>query len=257
MVLVLDIGNSNIVMGLMNNSNKLCFSKRIDTNLHKTVDEYATEINEFLYESGVSSSNINDAAISSVVPLLTQVQKYAIAKALNIEAFVVDSSMDTGLKILIDNPSELGNDLLCGAVAGVDNYDLPLIIFDIGTATTVTVINEKKELIGGLIYPGPKISLETLSLKAAQLPSIGLEPPESIIGKNTKDCMISGIIYGNAFMIEGIINNIEKKLQSKATVVATGGICSLIIPYCERKIIWDDNLMFKGIMSIYKRVGLK
>lgn len=256
MVLVLDIGNSNIVMGLMDD-NKLFASKRIDTNLNRTADEYATEINEFLYESRVLKSDISGAAMSSVVPLLTQVQKYAIKKALNIEPFIINTSMDTGLKILVDNPNELGNDLLCGAVAGIDNYNLPLIIFDIGTATTVSVINDRKEFIGGLIYPGPKVSLETLSLKAAQLPNVAMEPPGDIIGKNTRDCMLSGIVYGNAFMIDGIINNIEKKLQSKSTVIATGGICELIIPYCERKIICDDNLMFKGIMSIYKRVGLK
>ncbi len=256
MILVLDIGNSNVVMGLMDD-NTLFSSKRIDTNLNRTVDEYATEINEFLYESRVSKSDISGVAMSSVVPLLTQVQKYAIKKALNIEAFIIDTNMDIGLNILVDNPSELGNDLLCGAVAGIENYNLPLIIFDIGTATTVTVVNDKKELIGGLIYPGPKVSLETLSLKTAQLPSIAMEPPGSIIGKNTKDCMLSGVVYGNAFMVDGIINSIEKKLQSKATVVATGGICPLIIPYCESEIVCDDNLMFKGIMAIYKRVGLK
>ena len=256
MILALDIGNSNIVISCMDD-NKTYFMSRLDTNVTKTEDEYAMNIQNILQINKIDKSLIEGAIISSVVPPLISTHKNAIKKLLGFFPIVINASQDIGLSVKIDEPSQLGSDLICGAVAGIENYKLPLVIFDIGTATTVSVIDKNKNFIGGLIYPGPKISLETLSNKTAQLPHINPDSPQSVIAKNTVDSMVSGVIFGNASMIDGIISRIEKELGQEVNVVATGGLSQSIIPYCERNIHRDDDLIFKGIFSIYKKLKNK
>lgn len=252
MLFALDIGNSNIVISVMDDS-KIHFVARLDTNMTKTEDEYLVNINDMLVSNNVSKSEISGAIISSVVAPLTYVYKKVIQRLFNINPVIIDSLTNTGLFIDIDTPSELGSDLICSAVAGIEKYPLPLIIFDIGTATTVSVIDKNKHFIGGLIYPGPKISLENLSSKTSGLPHITLDTPGNIIEKNTEACMRSGLVYGNASMIDGIIDRIQNHLSQCVTVVATGGLSGFIIPYCVKKIIIDDDLILKGLLSIYKK----
>ena len=142
---------------------------------------------------------------------------------------------------------------MVGAVAALAEYPVPMVVIDFGTATTITVINNKKDLLGGMILPGVRLSLKSLSSGTSQLPEIGLEPPKKFIGTNTVDCMKSGILYSTAYGIDGFIENIEKELGEKVTVVATGGLAKAIVPLCKNDIIVDDELLLKGLMDIYNK----
>ena len=166
---------------------------------------------------------------------------------------MVGSGLKTGLNILIDNPAQLGSDLVVDAVAAIAAYPKPIMIFDMGTATTLSVIDSKGNYLGGMIIPGISLALEALSSRTSQLPRIRLDTPKKLIGSNTIDCMKSGTIYGNASMLDGIIDRVEKELGESPTVVATGGLSRSIVPYCERKIICDDNLMLKGLFILYQK----
>ena len=161
--------------------------------------------------------------------------------------------MKTGLNIKIDNPAQLGADLVANAVAGVKYYPVPQIIIDMGTATTLSVVDDKKQYIGGMILPGPRISLDALTSRASQLSGISLEAPKHIIGKNTIECMKSGIVYSNAAAMDGMIERIEEEMGSKATVIATGGLAKSIVQHCKREIILDEELMLKGLYIIYEK----
>ena len=153
----------------------------------------------------------------------------------------------------MDNPAQLGSDLVANAVAGIAEYKAPMMIFDLGTATTVSVIDAKKNYIGGMIYPGVNISLNALTENASQLQGIGLEAPKRIVGKNTIECMKSGVLYSNAAALDGIIDRIEEELGEKATVVATGGLAKKIVPHCKREIILDEELLLRGLLIIYEK----
>ena len=166
---------------------------------------------------------------------------------------VLAAGVKTGLNIKIDNPAQLGADLVANAVAGIHNYPVPLIIIDMGTATTLSVVDEKKQYIGGMILPGPRISLDALTARASQLSGISLEAPKHIVGKNTIECMKSGIVYSNAAAMDGMIERIEEEIECKATVVATGGLAKSIIPHCKREVILDEELMLKGLYIIYEK----
>jgi type III pantothenate kinase len=166
---------------------------------------------------------------------------------------VVGPGLKTGLKIRLDNAAQLGSDRVADAVAAVNQYPCPLIIIDMGTATTISVVDEHKNFIGGMIMPGLRISAESLSSKTSQLPQISLDPPKRAIGRNTTDCMRSGIILGCASTIDGAIKHIENELGQTCTVVSTGGHASIVTPFCKRQIIVDDKLLLKGMMQIYNK----
>ena len=163
------------------------------------------------------------------------------------------AGIKTGLNIRIDNPAQLGSDLVVDSVAGIAEYPVPLLIFDLGTANTVCVIDKNKNYLGGMIYPGIGVSLDSLTAHASQLGGISLEAPEHMIGKNTVECMKSGVIYSSAAAMDGIIDRLEEELGEKVTVVATGGLAKRIVPYCRRKVILDDNLLLKGLSIIYHK----
>ena len=166
---------------------------------------------------------------------------------------VLGPGIKTGLNILMDQPSSLGADLVADAVAGIAEYPVPLIVIDMGTATTVSVIDEKKNYIGGMILPGMRVALDALTSRASQLSGISLDVPKKVIGKNTVDCMKSGVLYSNAGAIDGIIDRMEEELGQKTTVVATGGLAKKIIPLCKRNIILDEDLLLKGLLVIYRK----
>ncbi len=254
MVLALDIGNTNIVLGCVDKHNKVSSLFRIKTDISRTSWQYAVEINSMLNLCNIDKSELNGCIISSVVPPLTSIVKKAVQIVADLEPMVVGPGIKTGLNIALDNPAQTGSDLVVDAVATIKQYKMPAIIFDMGTATTVSVIDADKTYIGGMIIPGIMISQEALTSRTSQLPKISLDAPKKIVGKNTIDCMKSGAVYGNAAMIDGIIERIEQELGQKATVIATGGLASNITPFCKRDdIIVDNDLLLKGLRILYDK----
>lgn len=252
MILAIDIGNTNIVIGCCEND-EILFRDRISTNQTATVLEYIAILKTAFELNGVAPDNISGIVISSVVPSVTETLKKAAEKYTHTEALIVGPGIKTGLSIVIDNPAQLGSDLVVDAVAGINYYPLPLIIIDMGTATTLSVIDEDGKYLGGMIVPGIAVSHDSLVSKTSQLPKIAFERPKRVIGKNTVECLKSGLLYGNAGAIDGLIERINGELGKECTVVATGGLASGIISLCKSKIILDDDLLLKGLMIIYNK----
>ncbi len=252
MVFAVDIGNSNIVVGGVERG-KIRFTERISTDKRATDFEYAVSFRNALEMHGTDARDIEGAIISSVVPSITNTVRAAIKKFSGKEAMIVGPGIRTGLSIKIDNPAQLGSDLVVGAVAGINEYSCPLVIIDMGTANTISVIGADKDYLGGVIMPGMKISLESLTSGTSQLPTIGFEPPRRLIGRNTVECMKSGFLNGNAACIDGMLDRIAEELGETPTAVATGGLASVVIPLCRKKIVIDDDLMLKGLDLIYQK----
>lgn len=252
MLLTVDIGNTNIVLGAFE-GDKLCFISRILTARNRTPDETAVTIRDVLRLYGAEGADFEGAIVSSVVPPATASVVPALERITGKTPLVVGPGIKTGLNIRIDNPAQLGADLAVDAVAAMSRYPLPLIICDMGTATTITVINKKGELIGGSIHPGVRISLEALSTSAAQLPVISIDAPSNVIGSNTLDCMRSGVVFGAAAMLDGMIERIENELKEKCTVVATGGLSAEITKHTRREIIHDPDLLLEGLRLLYRK----
>ena len=250
MILAVDIGNTNIVIGCIR-SEEILFTERLSTNTTRTSLVYAITFKNVLEMYHLDASENEGAIISSVVPPITSLVKDSIRKITDSEVLVVGPGVKTGLNILMDNPASLGSDLVVNAVAGIAEYPVPLILIDMGTATTISVIDKNKNYIGGMILPGIRISTDSLTSRTSQLPKISVEVPKKLIGKNTIDCMKSGLIYGNASCIDGMIQRINDELGEKATVVATGGLAHSIMPHCREQVILDDELLLKGLKYIY------
>ena len=229
MILAIDIGNTNIVVGCCKD-NKVSFVERISTNHTATELEYAVSIKTILELYNIDFSEIDGAIISSVVPTVTITMKRAIKKITGCDAMIIGPGIKTGLSIVIDNPAQLGSDLVVDAVAGIHEYNY----------------------IGGVIMPGMGISLNAMVSGTSQLPRISLEEPKKIIGSNTVDCMKSGILYGTASSMDGMIERIKEEI-GEAKVVATGGLASTVVPHCKNDIILDDELLLKGLMIIYNK----
>ena len=250
MILAIDIGNTNIVMGCFH-KDQLLFLERFSTEQDSTSLEYATIIREMLDLHEITPAQIRGGIISSVVPSVTNTVREAAEKFTGARMLVVGPGIKTGIKLAVDDPAQQGSDLIVGAVAGVHSYPVPQIIIDMGTATTVSVINRDKAYIGKMILPGVAVSLNALSGKAAQLPYISLEKPKKLIGSNTVDSMKSGILYGNAGAMDGLIDRINEELGEECTVVATGGLAGVITPLCRHEIILDEDLLLKVLMILY------
>lgn len=253
MILAIDAGNTNIVLGCIDKDDKIVFETRIATEYSKTEFQYAVEFKNMLEIAGIDKEDITGAIMSSVVPPLITVLKKAVDLVAGVTPLVVGPGVKTGLNITLDNPAQLGSDQVVDAIAALNEYKTPIIIFDMGTATTVSVIDRNKNYLGGMIIPGVKISQEALTARTSQLPKISIEAPKKVIGKNTIDCMKSGVIYGNAAMVDGIIERVEQELGESATVVATGGLSSNIIPFCKRDITIDNALLIKGLKLLYDK----
>ena len=254
MIAAVDIGNTNIVIGCMDTkTRKVLLTERISTDRQKTDLEHAISFKTILELHHIEPSQIDGAIISSVVPPVTPLFKRAIQKLTNCDVLVVGPGVKTGLNIAMDNPATVGADLITGAVAAIDRYPLPVIIIDMGTATTMTVVDTHKNYIGGVIIPGLRVSLDSLSNRTSQLPHISLDAPRHVIGKNTIDCMKSGSVYGNAAMLDGMIDRMEEELGTKATIIATGGLASVVTPLCHHKIKIDDDLLMYGLLLIYEK----
>jgi type III pantothenate kinase len=252
MILAIDVGNTNIVLGCMDDK-KIYFTSRFSTDRKKTSDEYAALLQKLFEINKYPPLGIEGSIISSVVPELSEVVYKAIKTITGQGVVVVDSGIKTGLNILYDNPAQLGSDRVADAVAACEKYPKPTVIFDMGTATTVSVLNASGSYVGGMIIPGVRIALEALSKMTSQLPHIRLEATKKVIATNTIDCMKSGSVYGNAAMVDGLIDRFEEELGAKAAVVATGGMMSYIIPHCRHEIICDADLTLRGLYIIYRK----
>lgn len=250
MLLAIDIGNSNIVIGCIQDGTILN-EIRIATDLIKTSDQYCMDLKNALSLYDIPRESIEGVIISSVVPPLLNSFRTAVMKLTGKKPMVVGPGIRTGLNIQIDNPSQIGSDLIVAAVAALREYPAPLMIVDMGTATTISVIDRSRSYIGGCICPGVRVSAEALTSRAALLPAINLEAPRRAIGRNTADCMRSGIMLGAAAMLDGLIDRMEDELGEKASVVATGGISRFVIPMCRREILYDRNLLLKGLEILY------
>ena len=231
MILAVDIGNTNIVLGCCD-KDRILVRERVSTNLTATDLEYAVTLRTAVEMNGLDGSDIDGAIISSVVPSIKNTVKAAVEKYTKVKCKVVGPGMKTGLSIKIDNPAQLGSDLVVDAVAGINEYPTPLIIIDMGTATTLSVIDENKNYLGGMIMPGIMVSHDSLINRTSQLPRIALEVPKKTIGTNTVDCIKGGLLYGNAGAIDGLCERVRRETGRDYTVVATGGLAPTVVPLC-------------------------
>ena len=252
MILAIDIGNSNIVLGCIEGE-KICFEARMATDRIKTSDQYCAEIKTMLNLFEVEPDEIEGSIIASVVPQVLNSLVLAVKRLTGKPCLTVGPGLRTGLNIKIDNPAQAGSDLIVGSVAAIAEYGAPLCVIDMGTATTIAVIDKDETFRGGTIAPGVMLSLNALSSGTAQLPGISLEKPAKAIGTNTVDSMRSGIVYGTAAMLDGMVERIEAELGYPTKIVATGGLAKYIAPICKRDMIIDDNLLLKGLRILYRR----
>lgn len=250
MLLAVDVGNTNIVLGVLNGENLIC-SGRLSTNVNETEIEYSMKLKTFLDVNNVD--NIDGAIISSVVPALVRTLLKSIQLVCNVEALVVGPGVKTGLNIKIDNPAETGANIVVGDVAAINKYPLPAIVFYFGTATTASVIDKNGAHLGGAIMCGIKTAINSLSSTTAQLPQIDISAPSKIIGRNTVDAMKCGSVIGTAAMLEGLVSRFEKELGEKATVIVTGGFGKAIAKAAELDVIVDENLFIDGLRIIYEK----
>ena len=251
MLLAIDIGNTNVVLGCFEGE-KLRVEARLATDLLKTSDQYWLDIKNILSLYQVERSQIEGTIISSVVPPVLNSCKTAVQKLTGRTPMIVGPGIRTGLNILMENPNQVGSDLIAAAGAAVHQYPAPLIIVDMGTATTMTAIDKNGAYVGGCICPGVKLSAEALSSRTAQLPAISVEQPRRAIGKNTVEAMRSGVMLGAACMLDGMIERMEQELGGKATVVATGGIARFVLPMCRREILYQRDLLLEGLRLLYE-----
>ena len=250
MVLAIDIGNTHILLGCFEDRNIL-FTELLSTDRSYTDLEYASLIKSALEFNVASFEDIEGAIISSVVPSVTGTIKTAVERFADVSPIVVGPGVKTGLKIRIDNPAQLGSDLVVSAVAGIKEYGVPQINIYMGTATAFSLIDSEKNYLGTSIGAGMGIAAEALSSKTSQLPNIAFETPKKVIGTNTVDSMKSGLICQNAALIDGMIERIEEEYGEECVIVATGRYSSLVTPLCKHKIICDKELILKGLIEVY------
>ncbi len=256
MLLTVDIGNTNITLGLYDEE-MLLFTARLATDSRRTADQYAVDIKNILALHNFGYDEIEDSIISSVVPPVGKSIATAISMLCNIVPLELGPGVKTGLNIKIDNPSQLGADLVAGAVGALAEYTMPCIIIDMGTATTISVLDKNGAYLGGAIAAGVNLTLKALTENTSQLPSVKIEAPKRVISSNTVECMQSGLVIGTAALLDGLISRMETELGEAATVVATGGLSKEIIQHCERNIIYNENLLIEGLRIIYEKNNLK
>ncbi len=252
MILVLDAGNTSIVLGVYD-QDQLMYHWRMETIRRKTEDEYGMQIKAFLQDVELSFSSINGIILSSVVPPIIATLERMCEKYFHEKPMIVGPGVKTGLNIKYDNPREVGADRIVNAVAAIHEYSSPLIVVDFGTANTFCYINEKQQYMGGAIAPGINISTEALYARAAKLPRIEIAMPDHVVGKNTISAMQAGIVYGYVGQVEGIVARIKKTSKEKPIVIATGGMASLIASETTIIDYVDPLLTLKGLHLIYKR----
>ena len=253
MLLAIDIGNSNVVIGCLNENNETVKLFRMVTDLKKTEDEYAAGIKSILQFNGLDNVCFEGAIICSVVPPLTEIFRNAVEQFTGVKALVVGTGVKTGLNVMIENPGSLGSDIVAASVAAMQDFPLPVIVVDMGTATTITVVDKGNKFIGGAIVPGVAISMNALSAGTSLLQKVPIEAPKKCINTGTTESMQSGAVYGTAALLDGMIDRFEQEIGAKASVVATGGMAKRIVGHCDHKIVYDENLLLRGLGIIYKK----
>ncbi len=252
MILAVNVGNTHVVFGFADWEFRLDRILKIPTDLKETSVGYASRIKQSLELIGADLSAVEGAILSSVVPPLTEVLKEAIVFLFEKSPLIVGAGIKTGLHILIDDPGSIASDLVAMAVAAKELYPLPCLILDMGTATTVVCVNEAGKYIGGAIMPGVNISMEALFREASLLPRFELKKPRKVIATSTSDSMCSGILYGNAGAIDGVLDRFAEELgEESASIVSTGGFSEILAPYCRHHWIKDEMLLLKGLAIIY------
>ncbi len=251
MILTVDIGNTNITLGVFK-GDELQFTSRLATDRKRTGDQYAVELLNIFKLYNADISEFSGAIISSVVPEVTDALKAAVICVTNREPMILNSDIGSGLKVINNINGQIGADIATVAVAAINKYPLPCFVLDLGTATKIILIDETGMFVGCTISPGVGISLYALAARTSMLPTINLETPQSSIGTNTIDCMKSGIIFGTASMLDGLTDRMEKDFGKKVvSTIATGGLSREIVANCLRDIVYDENLILDGLKLIY------
>ena len=253
MLLAIDIGNSNISVGLFDEKRDLKFLSSIDTDSRKTADQISIDLMNIFSLYRYDLRDVSGAIFSSVVPPINFMMAKALTRLLGKPPMIVGPGVKTGLNIRMEIHNQLGADLVAGAVAALDKYPTPIIMIDMGTATTISYISSKRSYEGGLMFPGVRLSLDALSDHTAQLPDIALEAPRKVICSVTEDSLQAGAIYGAAAMADGLLERMEEELGQPCTAVATGGLSGIITPYCRRRIRHDDSLLLRGLALIWRK----
>ena len=251
MILTVDVGNANVVIGVVKNE-KILFDAKLRTDITKTSDEYCIDLKMLMEVYKIQPEQIQGAIVASVVPQVLNSMQSAVRKLTGKTPLVVGPGLKTGLNIQIENPAQTGADLVASAVAALQEHEAPLIIVDMSSTTTMSVLDKNGTLIGGSIGPGVKMSLDALTDRTALLPGLQLDQPKKVIGRNTIDCMRSGVMLGAACMVDGMVERMEQELGYRTTVIATGSIARFIVPMCRREIIYDKDLLVKGLAALYR-----
>ena len=252
MILAIDVGNTNIVLGCIDKG-KIHNIVRIKTDADATAAEYAIKLKDLIALFGLNASDFDGAILSSVVPPVNAALVNAVKMVTGLDCITVGPGIKTGMNVKIDDPSTLGCDLAVGGVAAINYYGTPAIVIDMGTATTITLVDKTNSFRGGAIIPGVKLSYASLSSNTSLLPDISITPPAKCIASNTADCMRSGAVYGTAAMIDGMIDRMEAELGEKCHLIATGGLAAPVTKYCSHDIICDDDLLLKGLWVLYEK----
>ena len=253
MILTVNVGNTHISIGGYQDDQRV-FNARLRTNLQCSSDEYAIKLLDLLRLYEVPRSRLNGAIISSVVPALTGVMQVALNKLSPMRVLTLGPGLKSGLNICIENPTQLGGELLCGGVAALELADPPLLIITADTAITMVGINRKRQLVGGVILPGPQVSMAALVRGTAQLPQVDLHArPKSVLGSNTAACLQAGSVLGTAAMLDGLIARFRAELGDDLTVISTGTLSSAVRESCTTPVLHEPGLILDGLYTIWRR----
>lgn len=252
MILTIDVGNTNVVLGCVEDGVVVSRS-RLATNTSDLPNDYAMKMRQSFAFDSIDYHEFEGAILSSVVPQVNRAIRSAVRKLTGLECIIVEAGIKTGVNVKIDDPGTLAGDLITGTVGALSMYKPPIIIVDMGTATTIVAVDKDGAYIGGAIVPGVNLSFEALSQGTSLLPNISIEAPRKCIATNTVDSMKSGAVFGTAAMVDGMIDRMEEELGQSATVVATGGLSGGIIPYCKHEIKHEPDLLLKGLAILYQK----
>lgn len=252
MILAVDVGNTNTVLGCVEGGT-IGHTLRVRTLPGATEAEFAIQLRSLFSFYGLDAAGFEGAILSSVVPSVTEPLRIAIEQLTGVKCLIVGPGLKTGLNLRVDDPGTVAGDLVVGAVAALHFYGAPVIVMDLGTATTITLIDGERAFRGGAILPGVKLSYRALSAGASLLPEIAIEPPKKVVSTNTVDCMRSGAVYGTAATLDGMIERMEAELGEKCAHVATGGLAKYIVPCCREEIVCDDDLLLKGLAVLWEK----
>ena len=252
MILAVDVGNTNIVLGCLEGEH-IASTVRVRTEPGTTEAEYAIKLRSLFDFYGIDAAGFEGAILSSVVPSVTEPLRRAIERLTGVRCLVVGPGMKTGMNVRVDDPGTVAGDLVVGAVAAMHVCGTPVIVMDLGTATTITLIDSERSFRGGAILPGVRLGYGALSAGASLLPEISIAAPKKCISSNTVDCMRSGAVFGTAATLDGMIDRMEEELGERCALIATGGLASSITPYCKHEILCDDDLLLKGLRILWEK----